>query len=1353
MVARFIASSCSLTRPFRLALVLITLLITLPQIAWGVTEEVTKTITFNKAVDDVSSNINHSTMSVSVKEQVTGGASTTYDGKVNIQDDNSLLTQYNCSTTDGAVFTLKSTAIYGQIFTIEIPGNYPAIPTQVTLKVGWEHAKSSGASGEIVAKIQVGDYDTGSLVGNTDPVIEDYANNHPFLSTQTSKQHFGSDALVYTANNRNGLGTNRETRKSLFIYVSLNGNDVQQYPTTFTIKEATITYNREAYGPVVAGIHVGDDNTSNVLSDDYSSVSYDEGSKTLTLKGVNLNSATGNNNITASSALTIHLEGYNNVGEINVYDGSITSALVVTATTNETLPGYLEYSNMAGHFEWNYQNGLKGKTENNKYFIYSESTNPYIIYATGYKGNNGEYWVSEGDIMGYDNEGNTASLDVNTGATVVNSQNNASIDYFKVSSSSQSCYLYPASLDDMNLVTKAYLLFDWGTCTNKSVKIQVRGLETNQPYPTYDGKDYSEEVSLPSTGGLVEIPLTGTITSDYVQLYFSSSTGEFSFIPISIGFQKATSYGISVAGTEVTSANASRITGTGISGTVTYDASTNTLTLNGAGITSDYNALTYSGNTLLNIELNGTNSITATYGTYTINTTGSGNIKFVKATGASTAAELTVSSGDGSQYVFNGTNPSLGSSLYWKPIAGNQMVITEDPNFLILDGEVIPAGTTINGTSGSLKYNASDKILTLTGYTQDFGAQHAIKTGVSGLKVMLVGASTITCSADSAVFHAFSSSASIQFVRDDATSKLTMTGTAFNNFGSSSITYDGLFYYSDNTNKVITQAAAPALSRERQDNGHGIYYTYALIDYAASDKSGGSVLYSAANPLLKYSFDYADPQKQDVSDQVFPEAGIKMTDPGILTTWVEVGTYKGPESKGVRFGLLENPIEIEFDGTKQISITPAPTMTNPVTYSVHADYTEDFDDFAVLDNQNNKITINSCYDGVIGFTFVNNDGGYTSLNLDSTNVSFEVIPSKPTLSLESGAYYIGQQITATPTVPNGGYNTYFKINDTSPGSYTYTFNSAGIFNVSSVSYYIRGGGLSPIFGKYATATIVINNEPTFTASVGVNAYNETNPQSGNVAVQLEVTNLQANCTLRYYLGNDASKAVNYDAQNPIILSETNTINAYIRYTDNTVTPNIVYDSAPVSKTYTVKQEVVDPFGNDLSYRTCYLSDYSLNKPDGIKVYIITGVSGNSVTTTAIDYIPQGVAVLLEKDGNAPAGGYVAETYTGAAGNFSGNMLKYADADVTATDDLYILYKNEFVKATGVIPIENCYLDLSSVNPSRGMYDIGDGATAIKGITLSEGEEVWYDLQGRRIERPTKPGLYIRNGKKVVVNNK
>ncbi len=85
-----------------------------------------------------------------------------------------------------------------------------------------------------------------------------------------------------------------------------------------------------------------------------------------------------------------------------------------------------------------------------------------------------------------------------------------------------------------------------------------------------------------------------------------------------------TNYYISVAGTQVTSINASKITGPGISGTVSYDASSHTLTLNNAtitlsGTTSSHGLESYlESRDNLKIKLVGTNKI---------NHTGTDNIK------------------------------------------------------------------------------------------------------------------------------------------------------------------------------------------------------------------------------------------------------------------------------------------------------------------------------------------------------------------------------------------------------------------------------------------------------------------------------------------------------------------------------------------------------------------------------------------------------------------------------------------------------------------------------------------------------------------------------------------------------
>lgn len=200
--------------------------------------------------------------------------------------------------------------------------------------------------------------------------------------------------------------------------------------------------------------------------------------------------------------------------------------------------------------------------------------------------------------------------------------------------------------------------------------------------------------------------------------------------------------------------------------------------------------------------------------------------------------------------------------------------------------------------------------------------------------------------------------------------------------------------------------------------------------------------------------------------------------------------------------------------------------------------------------------------------------------------------------------------------------------------------------------------------------------------------------------------------------------------------------------------NLQNEACSASYTLKITRGFNNPFATaEQIYATYYNENEDLALPDGIVAYVVTGVSGNSVTTTATGYLPQNTAVLLEKTGNV---GTTITGYTGSAGNFNGNLLKYtsANAVVNTTGKEYILYKNEFVKATGTIS-GACYLDLNGVAPTRGMYGIGnDGSTAIEGIDVEATEdETWYDLQGRRIQKPTKAGIYIVNGKKMIINNK
>lgn len=227
----------------------------------------------------------------------------------------------------------------------------------------------------------------------------------------------------------------------------------------------------------------------------------------------------------------------------------------------------------------------------------------------------------------------------------------------------------------------------------------------------------------------------------------------------------------------------------------------------------------------------------------------------------------------------------------------------------------------------------------------------------------------------------------------------------------------------------------------------------------------------------------------------------------------------------------------------------------------------------------------------------------------------------------------------------------------------------------------------------------------------------------------------------------------------------------------TVTANLDYksDGQPVvilnpEKKVTAEVNVgVTPsitFQNGMTYATyCNTTETDMTVPEGLKAYAITGVNENVVTLAEVDFLPKKdgtdyVALLLRRDDTSAAIGLALEATGGTRPTT--NYLKYNytgdDIIVETTYNWYVLYKNEFVKATGSIPDKKCYLDLNGVAapaPARSLGIDDDGTTVIHEIDIEneESREEWYDLQGRRIQQPTKAGLYIKNGKKVIVNTK
>ena len=187
--------------------------------------------------------------------------------------------------------------------------------------------------------------------------------------------------------------------------------------------------------------------------------------------------------------------------------------------------------------------------------------------------------------------------------------------------------------------------------------------------------------------------------------------------------------------------------------------------------------------------------------------------------------------------------------------------------------------------------------------------------------------------------------------------------------------------------------------------------------------------------------------------------------------------------------------------------------------------------------------------------------------------------------------------------------------------------------------------------------------------------------------------------------------------------------------------------------------------SEAGYATLYLG-YKAVIPETVKAYLATGVAGKYVALSEVTGIlPANTGLILEGEGEH----LFNITSSAATVDVDANLLTgtLTDTEITkeAGNSYYILadgeegigfynpiydgdeakFNNAANKAYLVVPAEQaegiaCY-----------SFRFGEGTTGIEEITENrEQSTVIYDLTGRRVEAITAPGIYVVNGKKVLV---
>ncbi len=172
-------------------------------------------------------------------------------------------------------------------------------------------------------------------------------------------------------------------------------------------------------------------------------------------------------------------------------------------------------------------------------------------------------------------------------------------------------------------------------------------------------------------------------------------------------------------------------------------------------------------------------------------------------------------------------------------------------------------------------------------------------------------------------------------------------------------------------------------------------------------------------------------------------------------------------------------------------------------------------------------------------------------------------------------------------------------------------------------------------------------------------------------------------------------------------------------------------------------------------------------PDNMVAYIVTGlnVTKHEVKLTSIEYVPKDVPVLLLTDSPVEAYTATPKAVTTPADVSRNKLMILPPGRKVEATQVYMFHQGQFVLTTaGTLTkykfcLENPYYELvSPVNPDPSnapLHIVIEGLTGIHEIQ-TEGvkgtsEDKWFSVDGLRLNgKPTRKGLYIKNGSKIVV---